>query len=296
MNLTIEGITKIFKDKVAVNNFNTELTRGVYGLLGPNGSGKTTLIRIIADILMPTKGRVLVNGEDIRVMDERYRDILGYLPQQFGMYKYFTAEKFLMYMASLKGLEKEYAHKKIEEVLEIVNLGEDKKRKIGTFSGGMKQRLGIAQAILNDPKILILDEPTSGLDPKERIRFRNLISEISKDKTVILSTHIVTDIEYVAKEVLLLKEGVLIKKEKPEDLLMELEGKVWRAEIPETALESLKEKYTIGNILRKGSGVEVKILAEEKPIFNASVVSPGFEDLYLYYFKEEVGANGACKI
>jgi ABC-2 type transport system ATP-binding protein len=295
LKLVIEGISKRYKDKWAVRNFSVELTSGVYGLLGPNGSGKTTLLRMMVDILKPTNGRILLDGRDIQVLDDRYRDLLGYLPQEFGLYTNFTAHRFLMYIAALKGIERDQAEQRVDDVLQLVNLQEERKRKIGTFSGGMKQRLGIAQAILNDPHILILDEPTAGLDPKERIRFRNLISEISGDRIVVFSTHIVSDIEYIAREVMLIKEGFLLKKDTPTKILQELEGKVWQVEIPESALYDIKQKYKMGNIRRKQEGIEVRIISKEKPFPSAVQIEPGMEDIYLYYFDEEAETNGTLE-
>ena len=221
MKLIIENLSKEFKRNMAVNNFQAELTEGVYGLLGPNGSGKTTLMRIMAGILKPSQGRVLVNGQDIEVMGDKYRDMLGYLPQDFGVYKNFSAHRFLAYIASLKDIKKEQTEQKVEEMLKLVNLWEERDKKLGKFSGGMKQRIGIAQALLNDPKILILDEPTAGLDPKERARLRNIISELSIDRIVLFSTHIVSDIEYIAKEIMLIKQGGLIKKDDPQIIMKE---------------------------------------------------------------------------
>lgn len=290
MKLKIDGISKQYVYKQALKNFSLELTEGVYGLVGPNGSGKTTLLRIIADVLEPTEGKITVDGIDKNRLDEKYRELLGYLPQDCGFYKNFTAYKFLIYIAALKGLDKGLASEKSMELLKVVNLENEANKKIGTFSGGMRQRLGIAQSLLNDPKILILDEPTSGLDPKERIRFRNLISEISGDRIIILSTHIVSDIEYIAKEVILLKEGQLIRKEQPEALLRELNGKVWSACIPESALVELERDYRIGNVVRKGNGIEVRIISDTKPIPNAVLQDSRLEDMYLYYFDEEVEA------
>lgn len=288
MKLKIEGISKQYLYKQALRDFSSELTEGVYGLVGPNGSGKTTLLRIIADVLEPTEGRIIVDNQDKNKLDEKYRELLGYLPQDCGFYKGFTAYKFLMYISALKGLDRDLASKKSMELLKMVNLENQSDKKIGTFSGGMRQRLGIAQSLLNDPKILILDEPTSGLDPKERIRFRNLISQISGDRIIILSTHIVSDIEYIAKEVILLKEGQLIRKEQPEKLLNELKGKVWSLCIPENALMELERDYRIGNIARRGNEVEVRIIADTKPMHNAVIQEPRLEDMYLYYFNEEV--------
>lgn len=233
MKLKIDNLTKKYSDKVAVKDFSIEMTEGVYGLLGPNGAGKTTLMRMISDVLNPTCGQILVNNVDKNDLGEEYRDLLGYLPQDMGYYKNFTAERFLKYVAALKGLNKKMSKERIEELLEVVGLSEYKNKKVGKFSGGMRQRVGIAQALLNNPKILVLDEPTAGLDPKERIRFRNLISDISKDRIIILSTHIVGDIEYIAKQVILIKEGQLIKSSTGDKLLKEMEGKAWKVEVDE---------------------------------------------------------------
>jgi ABC-type multidrug transport system ATPase subunit len=284
----IDNISKQFGDINAVSNFKAELTEGVYGLLGPNGSGKTTLLRMMADVLKPDEGNIFVDGKDKNVLDEKYREIIGYLPQECGFYRNFTAMRFLMYISALKGIEKDNAAEKSMELLELVNLKDDISRKIGGFSRGMKQRLGIAQALLNDPRILILDEPTSGLDPKERIRFRNLISQISKDRIVILSTHIVTDIEYIAKDVLLIKKGKLIKNETPETLLKGLEGKVFSAIVSSDMLDELQSNMLVSNIIRRETSVEVRIISDNQPFTNAIIERPRLEDVYLYYFQEEV--------
>lgn len=295
MNLTFDHISKEYTGKFAVNDFSLELTEGVYGLLGPNGSGKTTLMRVMVDILKPSRGRILVDGEDIRMMGYRYRDLLGYLPQNFGVYKNFTAQRFLMYIASLKGLSKKQALKKTSELLELVNLFDFGAKKISTFSGGMKQRLGIAQALLNDPKILVLDEPTAGLDPTERIRFRNLLSEISGKKIVLLSTHIVSDIEYIAKEVIMIKKGELIIKDDPQKILQKIGGRVWQALITETELLSVKKAFKVSNIMRKADGIEIRIISDTKPLPNAIPEIPVLEDISLYYFYEEEQSNGIIK-
>ncbi|GAV15914.1 ABC transporter ATP-binding protein [Paenibacillus sp. NAIST15-1] len=288
MELTIQNISKQFKELVAVNQFTAELSCGVYGLLGPNGAGKTTLLRMLADILRPTSGIIRLNGQDIRTMEERYRDVLGYLPQQFGYYRQFTGRRFLMYIAALKGLEKRAAATKVEEVLQLVGLGYEADSKIKSYSGGMRQRLGIAQALLNDPKVLILDEPTAGLDPTERIRFRNILSEMSANRIILLSTHIVSDIEYVAKDVLLMKQGYLLKQDRLVSLLKELKESVWKVTVDENQLPVLKQRYKIVNILRRDSGVEVRILSPDKPLLTAQPVTAGLEDLYLHYFNEEI--------
>jgi ABC-2 type transport system ATP-binding protein len=289
MNLTIENVSKVFDDKRALDSINLEFTTGVYGILGANGSGKTTLMRILASVMKPSSGRILLDGQDISVLDYRYRDVIGYLPQHVGLYKNFTAEKFLLYIATLKGLSKEDAKAKVTETLELVGLVEHAKKKVGKFSGGMKRRVGIAQALLNDPKILIVDEPTAGLDPKERIRFRNLLSKISTNRIVLLSTHIVSDIEFIAKEVLILKAGKLIQKQPPQSLLKGIEEKVWSVTVDtESEITKFQSIYKVGNIARVGDKFELRILSDVKPHLNAVNEHPNLEDLYLYYFDEEV--------
>jgi len=291
MELTAKRLGKRYGLNWAVEDFDTAFTPGVYALIGPNGSGKTTLIRMLVDILKPTLGRVLFNGKDIANLNEQYRDILGYLPQHLGFYKNFTAKQFLMYISALKGLDKKQALKKTGELMEIVNLKETGRKKIGQFSGGMKQRLGIAQALLNDPKILILDEPTAGLDPKERIRFRNLVSEIAGDKIVILSTHIVSDAEYIASEIIFMKNGLLLQKGRPSELLKALEGKIWQAQIREDDLQRLKETFRVGHIVRTDGYLDVRLFAEMRPSFAVSPATLGLEDLYLYHFDEVNGQS-----
>jgi ABC-2 type transport system ATP-binding protein len=290
MKLKIENVSKVFGEKRAVDGVNLELTNGVYGFLGANGSGKTTLMRMLAAVSRPTSGTITLNGEEIGKMGDRYRDLLGYLPQHIGYYKHFTVEKFLYYIASLKGLEKNTAKEKVAELLETVNLTEKRKTKMGKLSGGMKQRVGIAQALLNDPKILIVDEPTAGLDPKERIRFRNLLAAIAKDRIVLLSTHIVSDIEYIAKEILIMKDGRLIEKDTPQNLIRHIQKKVWTVTAREAEIPSYQASYKVGNISRQQEGIELRIISEEKPAANAVNVPVNLEDLYLYYFDEEVGA------
>ncbi|WP_099364636.1 ABC transporter ATP-binding protein [Fredinandcohnia onubensis] len=289
MNLTIENVSKVFEDKKALDAISLEFTTGVYGILGANGSGKTTLMRILASVMKPSSGRVLLEGQDISVLDYRYRDVIGYLPQHVGLYKNFTAEKFLLYIATLKGLSKADAKAKVMETLELVGLTEHAKKKVGKFSGGMKRRVGIAQALLNDPKILIVDEPTAGLDPKERIRFRNLLSKISTNRIVLLSTHIVSDIEFIAKEVLILKSGKLIQKQTPQSLLKGIEEKVWSVTVEtESEITKFQSIYKVGNIARVEDKFELRILSDVKPHQNAVNEHPNLEDLYLYYFDEEV--------
>lgn len=288
MELTLKNITKSFKDKIAVNDFNVTLTNGIYGLLGPNGAGKTSLMRILADVSNATSGEVYLNGKSKTELGADYRDVLGYLPQDVGFYKSFTAQKFLEYVATLKGIDKDKASVKIDELLKFVNLEKDRKRKIGKFSGGMKQRLGIAQALLNDPKILILDEPTAGLDPNERIRFKNLISEISRDKIVILSTHIVSDVEFIANEILIMRNGELVEKATPVEILNSIRGKVYSLKIKEDLLHKVQSKFKISNIIRDDEYIIVRVVGDEYPLIDGIEVieeSPNLEDLFLYYFE-----------
>ncbi|CEN86873.1 ABC transporter ATP-binding protein [Paraclostridium sordellii] len=290
MELTLKNITKVFKDKIAVNDFNVILTSGVYGLLGPNGAGKTSLMRIIADVSNATSGEVYLNGKSKTELGADYRAVLGYLPQDVGFYKSFTAQKFLEYVATLKGIDKEKASIKIYELLKFVNLEKDRKRKIGKFSGGMKQRLGIAQALLNDPKILILDEPTAGLDPNERIRFKNLIAEISRDKIVILSTHIVSDVEFIANEILIMRDGELVEKATPVEMLNSIRGKVHSLKIKEDLLHKVQSKFKVSNIIRDHEHIMVRVVGDENPLIDGVEVideSPNLEDLFLYYFDSD---------
>lgn len=289
MELIINNISKEFKDKLAVDKFNVTLNSGIYGLLGPNGSGKTTLMRIIADVSNPSSGDILVNGESKSKLGAKYRDLIGYVPQNIGFYKNFTAEKFLYYVAALKGVDKEIEKSKVDELLKFVNLEKDRKRKIGKFSGGMKQRLGIAQALLNDPKILILDEPTAGLDPNERIRFKNLISQLSKDKVVIFSTHIVSDIEFMANEIIVMKEGKLVEKSSLSDILDTVRGKVHTLSISERDLEDVQNKFKISSMVRTNNEICVRVVGDNKPnIKEVKYIEeePNLEDVFLYYFNE----------
>lgn len=286
MELTINNLTKEYGKRQAVRHFSATLTNGVYGLLGANGAGKTTLMRMICDIQTETKGSILLNGKNIHDLGEQYLNILGYLPQHFGFYPNFTAYKFLMYIAAIKGLPHKKAHSRSLELLKEVALTEQKNIKIKTFSGGMKQRLGIAQALLNHPKILILDEPTAGLDPKERVRFRNLISTLGENRIVILSTHIVSDVEYIAKEILIMKNGELIHQGSPETILKPIQSFVWECDVSRQEATGLEENYVVAN-LKHGTGTErLRIISEGSPCKNARNAEPTLEDLYLYYFAE----------
>ncbi len=284
MLLEIKDISKQYPKTLALDHFSAELTSGLYGLLGPNGAGKTTLISIITTLLSPSSGTVLYNGKPIGGRD--YMKILGYLPQYPRFYKDFTAQEFLLYMSSMKGLKPKAAAQRVKDLLEQVNLTEHKNKRIGSFSGGMRQRLGIAQAILNDPEILILDEPTAGLDPKERVRFRNIISKLSSERIIILATHIVSDVECVAKEVILLKEGKLLQKASPLSLQTAMTGKVWTLQADESELEQYMERYVIANAAAAEGKYSLRIISEDKPHETAVPESPRLEDVYLYYFGE----------
>lgn len=288
MQLTLDRLTKQYGSKIALDWINAIFEPGIYGLLGANGAGKTTMMRLICDILKPTSGEVTFNGTNIREMGESYRAVIGYLPQDFGYYPNFTAMNFLLYMASLKGLNPRYAKEKSLELLETLNLSEVKDKKIKTLSGGMKQRLGIAQAFLNDPQILILDEPTAGLDPKERVKFRNLISSFAENKIVILSTHIVTDVEYIADEILMIKNGTLLKKGAENDIIQEISGKVWECRVTRQEADFIENNFTVCNSKMENGEAILRIVSDKKPGNTAVLVSPCLEDLYLYYFHGEV--------
>lgn len=288
MELKTCGLTKQFGSKTAVKDLNITLTNGVYGLLGANGAGKTTLMRLLCNLQAPTSGQIFLGGKNIAGLGERYRALLGYLPQHFGYYPDFSALDFLFYVSALKGLEEKAARKKSKELLEAVGLSGEAKQKIKTFSGGMKQRLGIAQAMLNDPHILILDEPTAGLDPKERVRFRNLISAFSKDRIVILSTHIVSDVEFVAEDIIMMKAGQVLHFGNPQKIVSEIDGKVWESTVPTDSAEKYAAAYNTSNLRHTGENRTVlRIIADCPPMGNAVRVQPTLEDLYLFYFKGE---------
>ena len=286
--LEIKNISKTYKKGTvkALDDFSVTLTPGVYGLLGPNGAGKSTLMNIITDNLNADSGEVLYDGENIKKLGKDYRSVLGYMPQQQGLYDDFTLNRFLWYMAALKGLKKKEAKEKIISLLETVNLTESAHKKLGGFSGGMKQRALIAQALLNNPKILILDEPTAGLDPKERIRIRNFISEIAEDKIVLISTHVVSDIEFIAKEIILLKEGKLISHNTCNSLTKEIENKVFEVEIEKEELKYFQENYRVSNLFHSGDKITVRIVTDTPPKnYKPKPVPPTLEDLYLYVFE-----------
>ena len=289
MELALNCISKTYKkgSVKALDNFSVTLTPGVYGLLGPNGAGKSTLMNIITDNLNADGGEVVYGGENIKKLGKDYRAVLGYMPQQQGLYDDFTLNRFLWYMAALKGLKKKEAKEKITQLLETVNLTDAAHKKLGSFSGGMKQRALIAQALLNNPEILILDEPTAGLDPKERIRIRNFISEIAEDKIVLISTHVVSDIEFIAKEIILLKQGKLVSLDTCQNLVNEIANKVVEMEIEKEELKYFQDNYRVSNLYHNDDKILVRLVTDNPPEnHKLSPQSPTLEDLYLYIFEQ----------
>ncbi len=285
MELELDRVTKHYGSKVACDSISISFQKGVCGLLGANGAGKTTLMRMMCGVLAPTSGTIRFDGID--VSHEDFRDALGYLPQDFGYYPEFSAQDFMIYIATLKGLPKPQAKEKTRELLELVSLEKEAKKKIKTFSGGMKQRLGIAQSMLNDPKMLILDEPTAGLDPKERVRFRNLISSLGTDRIVLLSTHIVSDIEHIANTILVMKNGQLIHQGTRNEIIRAIDGKIWECTLTQSEADTLCEKYPVINLRQEGTAhVFLRLVSDEKPCASALSAQATLEDLYLYYFSE----------
>lgn len=288
MELKIEHLSKQFKDKNAVNDVSLTLTSGVWGLLGANGAGKTTLMRMIANIMTPTSGKIYYDGEDISKMGETYRNLFGFLPQDFGYSRDFTVKDYLEYMAALKDVPARETARKIDHLLEILTLSDVKGKKIAKLSGGMKRRVGIAQAMLNDPKILVMDEPTAGLDPGERVRFRNFISEFSHDRMVLISTHIVSDIEYISTRNVIMKDGKIVNVGTTSELVKEIEGKVWQGLIPASKLPEYEMRLRIINQRSEDNDkISVRYLAEQSGIEGSVTVSPRLEDLYLWVFPQD---------
>jgi len=287
LKLTIEQVGKRYKgNHWGLREFTLNLSPGVLGLLGPNGAGKSTLMRILATVTKPTTGKVSWNETDVLRKPDELRQVLGYLPQDFGVYPNLDAVEFLEYLSAAKGLDKASSKRRIEELLLLVNLSDVRKRPLGGFSGGMKQRLGIAQALLNDPKLLIVDEPTAGLDPEERVRFRNLLSELSGERIVILSTHIVSDVEAAATQIALISHGRLLACASPEKLLQAVEGKVWEWVIPSENLPEVKQKHLISGTTRRSDGLHLRVVADSTPAAGAQSASPTLEDAYLYFISK----------
>ena len=281
--LDLIGVEKKFGDKIAVQRTDLHLESGIYGLLGENGAGKTTLMRMICGILNPTCGNIRCDNIGIQQMGKEYRRLLGYLPQELGYYGEFSALRFLNYMAALKAIPADYAGTRSDELLELVGLKQVQKQKLKTYSGGMMKRIGIAQALLNDPEILVLDEPTAGLDPKERVRFRNMISSLGKNRIVLLSTHIVPDVEYIADQIMIMHNGKIIKKGTEEQLISEAEQMVWKCKVPEEKAAEYSEKFIVSNMRNLDKDVELRIVSEQKPTPDAIRAETVLEDIYLYF-------------
>ena len=291
MELVIQDVSKRYKGDVwGLRDFSLSLQTGVLGLLGPNGAGKTTLMNILATVTRPTSGAVTWGGVDIAKNPDELRQVIGYLPQDFGVYPNLTALEFLRYMAAIKGLVWRDARRRIDELLDLVDLTHVRRRPLGGYSGGMKQRVGIAQALLNDPRLLIVDEPTVGLDPEGRVQFRNLLSDLSGERIVILSTHIVSDVEAAATEIALISKGRLLRHASPEELLQLVEGKAWECVIPSDDLTAFRKQYFVSTTIRRGDGVHARVVADASPSEGARSLAPSLEDAYLYCISK---ANGS---
>ena len=289
MKLAIKNISKSYGKKKVLNGVSFEMENGVYGLLGPNGSGKTTLIRILAGVMEASGGEVFVNGKNRKTCEREYRSKLGYLPQSLDFYPEFSGLDYLRFVAALKGLKDKIAEKRIKDLVDQVNLSMDIHRKCIDYSGGMKRRLGIAQALLNDPEILILDEPTAGLDPHERIKFRNLVSIFSRNRTVLLSTHIVSDIDSIAKQTIMIKDGRVGRMESNQYYVEAMEGKVWLLKMAIDELVAYQKDHIISNVLPRGDRMEVRVVSDEKPTADAVSTIPTLEEAYLYEFNQRKG-------
>src|SRR5512138_2010320 len=286
MKLSVTNLGKQYRrDFWGLKGVSLEMKPGILGLLGPNGAGKSTFMRMLATITKPTDGKILWNDVDVVKSPDTVRAVLGYLPQDFGVYPNLNAVEFLEYMAAVRGLDAKAARKRIEELLVFVNLVEARKRPLGGYSGGMRQRIGIAQALLNDPQLLIVDEPTVGLDPEERVRFRNLLSDLSGERIVILSTHIVSDVESTASDIAIIHEGHLKVRARPEQLLQQMEGCVWEWMVTSEELSALKQKHIVSGTIRRSDGVQVRVVSGSQPEAQARSVDPSLEDAYLYFIR-----------
>ena len=294
MALILDGLTKTFSSFPAVNNLSYTMDTGVYGLLGVNGAGKTTLMRMLCTLLTPTSGTITWDGQDIFSLGSAYRNLLGYLPQDFGYYPDFSVQDYLLYIASIKGLRPATARQRMQSLLDQVGLTQVRRQKMKKLSGGMKRRAGIAQAMLNDPKILILDEPTAGLDPKERIRFRNLISELAENRLVLLSTHIVSDVEYIADQILLMKDGSLVHHGTSQQLLAAAPTQVWTCTVPRAQADQRLHQYPVVNLKTLPQGVQLRVLSQTPPTPEAHPAEMTLEDLFLHYFGETAGETDAA--
>ncbi len=284
MEIEFHNVSKYYKKHAALKQVNLNLKEGIYGLMGPNGAGKTTFMKILVGNLLQSEGTVICDGEDIREIGKRYRSYIGYMPQQQEIYPYFTGRRFLSYMAALKGIPRSMTKEKIEKAAVKTNVMEFLDRKVGGYSGGMKQRLLIAQAILGEPKLLVLDEPTAGLDPKERIRIRNLISENAKGKTVIIATHVVQDIECIADHLIMLKQGELAVQGTPEYMLSEIESQVYEIKVPLEQVDDYLNKYRVSNVTRCREGMRLRIVGDKSTEPAGDIVEPDLEDYYLHLY------------
>jgi ABC-type multidrug transport system ATPase subunit len=287
--LETHDLSKSYKGVQALKDFNLKLTPGILGLLGPNGAGKSTLMRMLATITTPTVGTILWNGADVVKGPEALRSMLGYLPQDFGVYPNLSAQEFLEYMAAIKGMSGSASRQKISELLDLVNLREAARRPLGGYSGGMRQRVGIAQALLNDPQLLIVDEPTVGLDPEERVRFRNLLSDLAGERIVILSTHIVSDVESTASEIAIIHKGHLKVHARPEQLLQHMDGSVWEWLVSSQELADIKQQFMVTGTIRRLEGIEVRAVSPVQPNSLARAVEPSLEDVYLSIVSQRQG-------
>ena len=282
--LTINNLSKSYGSNLALNQFTYSFDHGIYALLGPNGSGKSTLMNIVTQNLKSDNGDILLDDTPIGKLGASYREKLGFMPQYPGMYPSFSALDFLRYMAVLKGLNKKKADEQIDELLHAVELHDVRTHRIGSFSGGMKQRLALAQSLLGDPEIVILDEPTAGLDPKQRIAIRNYIASVALNKTVIIATHVVSDVEFIAREAIMLKKGVISDSGSPYELTQKIEGQVWQTVVAAEEVQSMQEKFRVVNIQNGEQGVILRILSDVKPTEDSVTVVPSLEDYYLYVF------------